>query len=384
MARDRLDTLHTVSDAYQHRVEQGLVRFDPFQAEVARRLDRVLDEISARRLAKKPRALGWLFARRMPGTRGLYIHGAVGRGKTMLMDLFHERVAGIGKRRVHFNDFMSDVHDRIAAFRRGAKGSDPIPPVAAAIAAEAAVLCFDEFAVTDIADAMILSRLFTALFDAGIVLVATSNVAPRDLYRDGLNRGLFLPFVDVLEAHAEVVSLDSERDYRLEQGERLPVYLTPNDAAARDAMDRAWARLAQGTPEAPAAVSVMGRTIEVRRSAGRAARFTFAELCGRPLAARDYIALADRFDVFVIEDVPVMDLSRRNEAKRFILLIDTLYDRGRRVVMSAAARPDMLYVARSGGEAFEFERTASRLFEMQRADWPRPKAVAGAETLTFT
>src|SRR5690606_635973 len=238
--------------------------------------------------------------------------------------------------------------------------------------------------VTDIADAMILSRLFTALFDAGIVLVATSNVAPRDLYRDGLNRGLFLPFVDVLEAHAEVVSLDSERDYRLEQGERLPVYLTPNDAAARDAMDRAWARLAQGTPEAPAAVSVMGRAIEVRRSAGRAARFTFAELCGRPLAARDYIALADRFDVFVIEDVPVMDLSRRNEAKRFILLIDTLYDRGRRVVMSAAARPDMLYVARSGGEAFEFERTASRLFEMQRADWLRPKAVAGAETLTFT
>jgi cell division protein ZapE len=374
MTSDRLDTLNSVSEAYLQRVEEGSVRYDPMQAVIAARLDNVLAEINAKRLAEKRRALGWLFARRVHKVNGLYIHGAVGRGKTMLMDLFHERVPGERKRRVHFNDFMVEVHDRIAAQRQadrnGARNGDPIRPVAAAIAAETAVLCFDEFAVTDIADAMILSRLFTALFDAGVILVATSNVAPRDLYRDGLNRGLFLPFIKVLEAHAEIVTLDTDRDYRLEKAEVLPVYLSPLDADAALAIERSWAGLTRTTPERREWIEVAGRKIEVPRSAGRAARFTFAEICERPLGARDYLALAERYDVFVVENVPVMDEASRNAAKRFILLVDTLYDRRCRLILSAEATADALHVGKSGKEAFEFERTASRLAEMQRAGWP--------------
>src|SRR5690606_34388100 len=298
----------------------------------------------------------------------------VGRGKTMLMDMFFELVPAKRKRRVHFNDFMADVHDRIqkhrAARKAGAvKEDDPIPPVARQLAEEAWVLCFDEFSVTDIADAMILSRLFSALFANGVVLVATSNVAPRDLYRDGLNRQLFLPFVDLLARNAEIVALDSGTDYRQEKIARIPVYLTPDDEAATRAMDEAWAAISQGR-ENSQEIALKGRTITVRRASGRAARFSFSELCDAPLGARDFLALAERYDTTIVKHVPILDQTRRNATKRFILLIDTLYDRKKRLFMSAAAMPDNLYAGRAGVvEAFEFDRTASRLMEMQSKDW---------------
>lgn len=375
--RDGLEPHATVRQRYDHMVAGGAVARDAAQERVVERLDRLIRELGEKLVARKSSALGWLFAKRrekQAAIRGLYVHGGVGRGKTMLMDMFFELVPAKRKRRVHFNDFMADVHDRIqkhrAARKAGAvKEDDPIPPVARQLAEEAWVLCFDEFSVTDIADAMILSRLFSALFANGVVLVATSNVAPRDLYRDGLNRQLFLPFVDLLARNAEIVALDSETDYRQEKIARIPVYLTPDDEAATRAMDEAWAAISQGR-ENSQEIALKGRTITVRRASGRAARFSFSELCDAPLGARDFLALAERYDTIFVEHVPILDQTRRNATKRFILLIDTLYDRKKRLFMSAAAMPDNLYAGRAGVvEAFEFDRTASRLMEMQSKDW---------------
>ncbi|MCV0394616.1 MAG: AFG1 family ATPase [Rhizobiaceae bacterium] len=376
--RDGLVAHPSVLNRYDHLVETGQIRTDEIQREVARRLDRLIATLADKRLAAKASALGWLFGRKNPSrepVKGLYLHGGVGRGKTMLMDLFFELVPVRRKRRVHFNDFMSDVHDRIAAHRLAvrngdAKGDDPIAPVAKAIADEAWVLCFDEFSVTDIADAMILSRLFSALFGHGVVLVATSNVAPRDLYRDGLNRQLFTPFIATLEKHADILPLNGDTDYRLEKLSRLPVWITPLGPNARRVMDEAWEAAAAGLEEHPIEITLRGRRITVPRAAHRAARFTFAQLCDEPLGAVDFLAIADRFDTILIDDVPVLDQSRRNATKRFILLVDTLYDRGIRLIASAEATPDALYAGRPGTtEAFEFDRTASRLIEMQSRDW---------------
>ena len=372
-----LDAYPSIRNEIEHRVAAGELTADPVQLDVAARLDTLLRAIASRREGAKSGALGWLLGRRTsePPPRGLYLHGGVGRGKTMLMDLFFRMVPGQRKRRAHFNEFMADVHNRIgrhrAALKAGTvKGDDPIPPVAADIAREASLLCFDEFTVTDIADAMILSRLFSALFEKGVVLVATSNVAPDDLYRDGLNRALFLPFVDVLKRHVAVVPLDGVTDYRMLKLAALPIYMTPLGPDADRAMDEAWAAVAAGHVAAPQAVEVLGREVPVPLAAGAAARFSFADLCDAPLAARDYLALADRFDTFLIDGVPVLDQARRNATKRFILLIDTLYDRRRRLILSAEAQPDDLYAGRPGvTEAFEFARTASRLSEMRSAEW---------------
>ncbi|MCT8997893.1 cell division protein ZapE [Chelativorans intermedius] len=374
--RDGLVTHLTVAQRYAHMVETGALARDPAQQKVVAALDHLIDRIEERRLARKSSALGWLFAKRHrkgPVT-GLYIHGGVGRGKTMLMDMFFELVPVRGKRRAHFNDFMADVHDRIARHRAALKNGetrekDPIPPVAAELARQAWVLCFDEFTVTDIADAMILSRLFSALFAEGVVLVATSNVAPDDLYRDGLNRGLFEPFIDILKRHAQVLHLDADTDYRLEKLSRLPVYMTPLDADSERMMDAAWQAATEGRETHREELHIKGRTVTVPRAAGRAARFTFAELCRKPLGARDFLAIARRFDTIFIDGVPVMGLAQRNEAKRFILLIDTLYDSRTRLFVSAEAPPEGLYTADRGTEAFEFSRTASRLVEMQSHEW---------------
>ncbi|MDX8467828.1 cell division protein ZapE [Mesorhizobium sp. VK23B] len=375
--RDGLQTHATVRQRYDHLIETGAAERDPAQERVVAALDRLTDEISAKRLAQKSSALGWLFARsKKPReqVKGLYIHGGVGRGKTMLMDMFFELLPVRRKRRVHFNDFMADVQDRIQKHRAARKNGDvkeddPIPPVARALAEEAWVLCFDEFSVTDIADAMILSRLFSALFANGVVLVATSNVAPQDLYRDGLNRQLFLPFVGLLERNTHVMTLDAEKDYRQEKLNRLPVYVTPADAAADRALDEAWKAMTHGRPTEAVTLTLKGRQIIVPRAAGDAARFSFAELCEKPLGARDYLAIAGRFSTIFIDHVPVLGEGKRNEAKRFILLIDTLYDHRMRLVTSAAAPPEGLYTARRGTEVFEFERTTSRLIEMQSRDW---------------
>ncbi|MBD0413967.1 cell division protein ZapE [Oryzicola mucosus] len=374
--RDGIQTHVTVKQRYDQMVEAGSIRFDPAQQEVVSALDRMIVEISVKRLARKSSALGWLFAkRRAPEpVKGLYVYGGVGRGKTMLMDMFFELLPVRRKRRVHFNDFMADAHDRIQKHRQARKDGivkedDPIPPVAKALAEEAWVLCFDEFSVTDIANAMILSRLFSALFSLGVVLVATSNVAPRDLYRDGLNRQLFMPFIAILEANAAVLNLDADTDYRLEKLNRMPVYLTPPGPDTDRQMDEIWAVMTKGAAAAPTTVTVKGRQVEVPLAAADAARFSFAELCGRPLGARDYLALLGRFRTIFVDNVPVMAEANRNEAKRFILFIDTVYDHHARLVISAAAGPTELYVARRGTEAFEFDRTASRLIEMQGKEW---------------
>ncbi|TIT07803.1 MAG: cell division protein ZapE [Mesorhizobium sp.] len=375
--RDGLQTHATVRQRYDHLVQSGAVERDPAQEHIVAALDRLIDEISAKRLAQKSSALGWLFAaKRQPRepVKGLYIHGSVGRGKTMLMDMFFELLPVRRKRRVHFNDFMADVQDRIQKHRQARKEGtvredDPIPPVARALADEAWVLCFDEFSVTDIADAMILSRLFSALFADGVVLVATSNVAPENLYRDGLNRQLFLPFISLLERNAHVMTLDADKDYRQEKLNRQPVYVTPDDAAAERALDEAWQAMTHGQPTAEVMLTLKGRQLVVPRAAGDAARFSFADLCEKPLGARDYLAIAGRFSTVFIDHVPVLGEGKRNEAKRFILLIDTLYDHHMRLVMSAVAPPEGLYTAKRGTEVFEFERTASRLVEMQSRDW---------------
>lgn len=380
---DGLTTHRSLAQRYAGLAEAGHLSPDPRQMEVARALDKLLEEIVEKRIAAKKSSLGWLFAKRAPRepVKGLYIHGSVGRGKTMLMDMFFELVPAERKRRAHFNDFMTDVHDRVhrhrQAFKKGeTKESDPLPPVARALAAEAWVLCFDEFAVTDIADAMILSRLFSALFQEGVVLVATSNVAPDDLYRDGLNRGLFEPFIGILRSHARIINLDSDTDYRMRRLARLPVYLSPLGPQAAREMDEAWEAATQGKTVAPAEIAVKGRSIHVPHAAGGAARFDFTDLCGKPLAARDYLAICERFDTVFIDNIPVMAQAQRNEAKRFILLVDTLYDKRKRLVASAAAAPDELYTGKTGAEAFEFARTASRLMEMQSRDWL--EAVRGA------
>jgi cell division protein ZapE len=375
--RDGLQTHATVRQRYDHLVQSGAIERDPAQERIVAALDQLIEEIASKRLAQKSSALGWLFAAKRPSrepVKGLYIHGGVGRGKTMLMDFFFELLPVRRKRRVHFNDFMADVQDRIQKHRQARKDGavkedDPIPPVARALAEEAWVLCFDEFSVTDIADAMILSRLFAALFAAGVVLVATSNVAPEDLYRDGLNRQLFLPFIALLERNAQVMTLDAQKDYRQDKLNRQPVYVTPDDATADRALDEAWKAMTHDKPATQVTLTLKGRQLIVPSAAGEAARFSFADLCEKPLGARDYLAIAGRFSTVFIDHVPVLGEGKRNEAKRFILLIDTLYDHHMRLVVSAAAPPEGLYTAKRGNEVFEFERTASRLVEMQSRDW---------------
>jgi cell division protein ZapE len=362
----------SIREHYAALIAAGEIERDPAQETVLAALVQLETRLAAHRLARKSSSLGWLFGRQesKEPIKGLYLYGDVGRGKTMLMDLFFEASPVVRKRRVHFHEFMLDVHERVHAWRRKlkrgeVKGDDPIAPVAAAIAEEAWLLCFDEFHVTDIADAMILGRLFTRLFEHGVVVIATSNVAPDDLYREGLNRNLFLPFIALLRERMSVMRLDARTDFRLEKLAGAPIWHVPADAAADAAMDQAWRRLTGGLHGAAHEVSSKGRVIHVPRAARGVARFAFADLCERPLGAADYLKLAHEFHTILIDRIPVMDFPRRNEAKRFITLIDTLYDQAVKLVASAEAEPDALYRAEDGNEAMEFRRTASRLIEMR-------------------
>lgn len=362
--------------AYDERAKAGEIANDPQQREIVRRLDHVLVEIGNHRLARKGSALGWLFAKREkePGPRGLYVHGAVGRGKTMLMDMFFAHVPAQRKRRAHFNDFMADVHGRIHAHRqklaRGeTKEADPVPPVAADLFAEAWVLCFDEFSVTDIADAMLLSRLFGELFKRGCVLVATSNVAPDDLYRDGLNRQLFLPFVTLLKKHVDVVNLDAPTDYRFEKTRRMPVFRVLDGAESDGGLDTAWREVTAGRTVAADTIEMKGRFVPVPRAVPGAARFSFHDLCEMPLGASDYMAIAARYPTLFIDRVPQIVRGHKNAAKRFITLVDVLYDQKNRLFLSAQVPLEEIYAAGPGNEEFEFQRTVSRLTEMQSADY---------------
>lgn len=359
----------------QRSLRSPKITLDPAQEAAAKRLDALAKALKAYRPGRK----GW-FGGVKPAPRGLYIWGDVGRGKSMLMDLFYDKVQVAPKRRVHFNAFMQDVHARIhewrnldararakrAEFVREA-GEDPIPPVARALAARAALLCFDEFQVSDVADAMILGRLFEQLFLRGVVVVATSNTAPKELYKGGLNRQLFLPFIAMLEQRLEVVEINGPQDYRLLRMKGLHSYITPLGPAADKEMDEAWERLTGTNKGSPRTLHLLGRTLEVPQASGGFARFSFEALCVAALGPADYLEIARNFATVFVDRIPVMGPEKRNEARRFILLIDTLYDEGVQLVCSAAAPPDALYVGGDGADAFR--RTASRLAEMQSEEY---------------
>jgi cell division protein ZapE len=360
-----------VSAQYAAQVAAGKIEHDDAQQAIVDRLAQLEKEVAERRLARKSSSLGWLFGSREAETiKGLYIFGDVGRGKTMLMDIFFAASRVVRKRRVHFHEFMGEVHERVHALRQKAKlgeisGEDPTGLVAAAIAQETRLLCFDEFHVTDIADAMILGRLFKHLFELGVVVVATSNVPPSELYKDGLNRALFLPFIALMEEYLEIRPLDARTDFRLEKLAGVPVWYVPADGAAQAAVDEAWRRLTAGHPGEPQQLMVKGRAIRVPCATMGVARFSFADLCQQPFAAAEYLKIARHYHTLVLDRVAVMEYDRRNEAKRFIILIDTLYDNAVKLVASAEAEPGALYCANEGFEASEFKRTASRLIEMR-------------------
>lgn len=309
---------------------------------------------------------GGLFSKASEPPKGLYLWGDVGRGKSMLMDLFYERVPLRAKRRVHFNAFMVETHARIHEARQQ-RAEDPIPPVARAIAREAALLCFDEFQVTDVADAMILSRLFEQLFAAGVVVVATSNTPPQRLYQGGLNRQLFLPFIAMLKEKLDIVELNGPQDYRLQRLAQLETYITPLGPAADAAMDAAWLRLTDRKQGESQTLAVLGRKLSVPQAAKGVARFSFDQLCRQPLGAADYLEIARHFHTLLIDHIPKLGPAERNEAKRFTTLIDTLYDENVKLICSAAAPPDTLYPMGDGADAFR--RTASRLAEMQSTEY---------------
>jgi cell division protein ZapE len=299
---------------------------------------------------------------------GLYLVGEVGRGKSMLMDLFFGAARVRRKRRIHFHRFMQGAHARIHAFKRAnPEIDDPIPPLADAIAAEAALLCFDEFQVNDIADAMILGRLFQALFERGVIVVATSNTRPDDLFKDKPGRDAFLPFIALLKRHLDVLEMDAGRDFRRHRLRGMPTWYMPADARATRALDQAFFELTGHAEPRPRTLIVTGRRLVVPVAAEGVARFDFAELCGTALGPGDYLALATHFHTLILDWIPRLSPENYDEARRFITLIDTLYDHRVKLVASADAQPDQLY--RDGEGAAMFERTASRLDEMQSQEW---------------
>ena len=359
-------------ELYEALVAARKLERDRAQQGLLERFDALEQRVAAHRSARRTMPIGWLFGSRNHDdtVKGIYVHGDVGRGKTMLMDLFFEASPVVRKRRAHFHEFMADVHERVRDFRQKLKDGeieddDAIRLAAGEIAEENWLLCFDEFHVTDIADAMILGRLFARLFELGVVVVATSNVAPSELYRDGLNRALFLPFIDMIERHMEVLALEARADFRLEKLAGQQVWFVPADDKATAALDEAWRRLVGSSSGMPQELSVKGRRLRVPRAAMGVARFFFHDLCEQPLAAVDYLRIAHEFHTLIIDRIPVMGFDQRNFIKRFIILIDTLYDNAVKLVASAAAPPDALYQASDGFEAAEFKRTASRLIEMR-------------------
>lgn len=370
----------SVSSAYETLVKDGALTFDLAQREAVALLDEIGRELV--RLEAGRGGLSGFFKNRKSVPKGAYIWGEVGRGKTLLMDLFFDLVPIHAKRRVHFHEFMDEVHQGIAAFRRetaDTKGArDPIPAVIKPILKTTRLLCFDEFHVNDITNAMLLQRLFEKLFSAGVVVVATSNVAPDRLYENGLNRQLFMPFIELLKGHARVVELLGDKDYRREKLSGQAVYHFGVGAAAKTAMDKIWMRLAGGQAGEAATLESIGREIIVPQQAMGVARFSFAQLCETPLGARDYLKLANAYHTLVIDNVPQFGRARADASKRFILLIDTLYDRGVKLAASFATPLDKL--GKDDKTAFEFQRCQSRLIEMQSETYlASPRKVIAAE-----
>ena len=356
-----------IRNAYDIRVEEGVITPDPAQLHLIGELERLEADLSQRGLFGK-----------MPAVRGIYIWGPPGRGKSMLMDLFFSAIPEQRKVRAHFHAFMARVHDLVRQWREGDrsqrkavfgqhKGDDPIPPVAALIASEARLLCFDELQVTDIADAMILGRLFDALFEKKVVLAITSNRAPEDLYKNGINRQLFLPFIDVLREKTVVVETAGAKDFRLDRLAGDKVWFSTGTEGAVPAFELLWSDLKGGEPEEPTILPVLGREVTIQRTVGGMARATFDELCGKPLGPQDYLAIARRFHTVFMERVPKLGPNNRQEARRLVTLIDALYEGKTRLVVLAQAEPEVLYP--EGDGAFEFERTVSRLNEMRSQSW---------------
>ena len=346
---------------YRKAVSSSALKPDALQEKAALKLQ----ALSRALRGYRPR---WrLFGGSRQAPRGLYIWGDVGRGKSMLMDMFFSEAIVVAKRRVHFNAFMVETHARIHAERQRGASDDPIPPVAKLIADEALLLCFDEFQVTDVADAMILGRLFEQLFERGVVIVATSNAAPDRLYEGGLNRQLFLPFIDLIKQKLDVFELDGPTDYRRLLIHGLNVYLTPLRPETDAAMDEDWFKLTGRRDCEPAALTVLGRTLHVPCAAKGVARFSFSELCLQPLAAADYLAITREYHTLLIDRIPRMSAEMRDAARRFTLLIDTLYDEGVKLICSAAVRAEQLYV--EGDNTAAFRRTVSRLIEMQSKEY---------------
>ncbi len=355
---------------YEALIRAGALDADPAQEDAVERLQDL-----HRRVRAYCRSMKRWFGRKKPAPQGLYLWGGVGRGKTLLMDLLYNNADIGAKRRVHFHEFMAEVHERIAAWRTASDRArrrhkafnkkapdDPMPPVALDIAQDALLLCFDEFQVTDIADAMILGRLFEALFAQGVIVVATSNRHPDDLYKDGLNRQLFEPFIALLKSKTDVFELRSAKDYRLEKLTGAPVYYYPLNDENRRAMDAAWGRMLSGAREKRETVCVKGRTLIVPRAGRGAARFTFSDLCEKPLGAGDYLTLVQHYGSLFLDNIPAMGPEKRDAARRFINLIDAIYDTRTKLICSAAVEPAGLYTAGDG--ALDFERTVSRLMEM--------------------
>ena len=358
-----------VGEPYRALIAAGELRPDADQERAVAALDRL-----ARELAGQPKRglLARLAGRSTRGVCGIYMWGGVGRGKSMLMDLAYEAIDFEPKRRVHFHEFMLEVHERLRAERTKEAG-DPIPPVAEAIAAEAKLLAFDEMVINNTADAMILSRLFGRLIEEGVTVITTSNRPPRDLYKDGLNRELFLPFIDLVEAKLEVVPLNGPTDYRLERLGGMPTWYVPNGPEATAALSEAFFRLTDFSVEDRAKVPSEdipvqgGRTLHVPKSLKGVAVFSFKRLCGEARGAPDYLAVARRYHTVILVGIPRLGPENRNEAARFVTLIDALYEHKVKLLAAADASPAELY--REGDGAFEFERTASRLIEMQSADY---------------
>ena len=350
---------------YDTRVSEGLLRADPAQREVLHRFESLRETLEAR---PKTGLLARFFQEKPQSgqhSRGFYVWGGVGRGKSMIMDLFFAHTAINVKRRVHFHAFMQEIQSALHEARKTGT-DDALKPVAEAISKDLRLLCFDEMQITDITDAMIVGRLFEALFKAGVSIVTTSNRPPKDLYKDGLNRQLFVPFITLLEQELEVIEMQSPTDYRQDRLSGETTYFTPITAATRQSLDKIWHDLTHGQEE-PLDLEIKGRHVIIPHYWAGMARADFWELCGKPLGAGDYLALTGAVKLLMLENVPRLGIDNFNEAKRFVTLIDALYEAGIRLILSADDVPEHLYAEGTG--SFEFERTASRLREMQSADW---------------